>query len=123
MIFHRENQNCQQATIAANDGAILKKHWTECRFPLNIRITRCDAMHEQLLGQRKPPHHETIPNNQRLLVGRKEAADLLSISARALDYLVSNRRLSTRRIGSRVLIPVSELQRFARADHPERLAG
>jgi excisionase family DNA binding protein len=80
-------------------------------------------MHEQLFGQRKPPLRETIPNNQRLLVGRKEAADLLSISARALDYLVSNRRLGTRRIGSRVLIPASELQRFVRADNPERLAG
>jgi hypothetical protein len=29
----------------------------------------------------------------------------------------------TRRIGSRVLIPISELQRFARADHPGRLAS
>jgi excisionase family DNA binding protein len=80
-------------------------------------------MQEQAFDQKKPPARETIPNNQRLLVGRKEAADLLSISARALDYLVANRQLSTRRIGSRVLIPIAELQRFARADHPERLAS
>jgi excisionase family DNA binding protein len=80
-------------------------------------------MQEQAFDQKKPPTRETIPNNQRLLVGRKEAADLLSISARALDYLVANRQLSTRRIGSRVLIPIAELQRFARADHPERLAS
>jgi excisionase family DNA binding protein len=75
------------------------------------------------VDRKKPPIRETIPNNQRLLVGRKEAADLLSISARVLDYLVATRQLSTRRIGSRVLIPISELQRFARADHPGRLAS
>ncbi len=80
-------------------------------------------MQEQAFDQKKPPARETIPNNQRLLVGRKEAADLLSISARALDYLVANRQLTTRRIGSRVLIPIAELQRFARADHPGRLAS
>ena len=28
-----------------------------------------------------------------------------------------------RRIGTRVLIPVSELRRFSRSDHPERLVG
>lgn len=80
-------------------------------------------MQEEFVTQRKPPVRTTVPNNQRLLVGRREAADLLSISARALDYLVANKQLTTRRIGSRVLIPVSELHRFARADHPERLAS
>src|SRR5579875_546251 len=83
------------------------------------RAMRCDAMQDQgRFGQKKPPARETIPNSERLLVGRKEAADLLSISARALDYLVANRQLIVRRIGSRVLIPVSELQRFSRVDHP-----
>jgi excisionase family DNA binding protein len=80
-------------------------------------------MQEEFVTQRKPPARAIVPNNQRLLVGRREAADLLSISARALDYLVANKQLTTRRIGSRVLIPISELQRFARADHPGRLAS
>ena len=80
-------------------------------------------MQEEARVLRKVPVRVNVPSHQRLLVGRREAADLLSISARALDYLVANRQLTTRRIGSRVLIPVSELQRFARADHPERLAG
>ncbi len=80
-------------------------------------------MQEEFVSQRKPPARAIVPNNQRLLVGRREAADLLSISARALDYLVANKQLTTRRIGSRVLIPISELQRFARADHPGRLAS
>jgi excisionase family DNA binding protein len=54
-------------------------------------------------------------------VSRDEAAQLLSISRRSIDYLVANRRLATRRIGSRVLIPVADLRRFARGDHPERV--
>lgn len=60
---------------------------------------------------------------ERLLIGRQEAARMLSISERAIDYLVANRQLSARRIGTRVLIPLSDLQRFARADHPARLAS
>ena len=80
-------------------------------------------MQDANLTNKKPPVHAHVPSNQRLLVGRREAAGLLSISARALDYLVASKRLSTRRIGSRVLIPLSDLQRFARGDHPERLAG
>jgi hypothetical protein len=48
---------------------------------------------------------------------------LLSISQRALDYLVATRRLPTRRIGKRVLIPVADLRKYARADHPEPIAG
>jgi hypothetical protein len=39
---------------------------------------------------------------------------MLSISQRALDYLIATRRLPTRRIGGRVLIPVSELRKYAR---------
>jgi hypothetical protein len=48
---------------------------------------------------------------------------MLSISCRALDYLVASKQLMIRRIGSRVLIPVSALERFSNSDHPERLAG
>jgi excisionase family DNA binding protein len=72
---------------------------------------------------RKVPVRATIAPEERFLVGRSEAAQMLSISERALDYLVANKQLSTRRIGSRVLIPTSDLKRYSRADHPERLAG
>jgi excisionase family DNA binding protein len=61
--------------------------------------------------------------DDKLLVSRREAAARLSISERAVDYLIANRALTTKRIGSRVLIPVADLRRFANADHPERLAG
>ena len=72
---------------------------------------------------KKRPGRVTLTPTERLLVGRIEAAEMLSISPRALDYLVANKRLATRRIGSRVLIPVSELRRFSRDDHPEGLAS
>ena len=48
---------------------------------------------------------------------------MLSISPRAVDYLVANKKLRSRRIGARVLIPISELRRFSRDDHPEALAS
>jgi len=63
------------------------------------------------------------PLEARLLVGREEAAEILSISVRGVDYLIAAKRLSTRRIGARVLIPIEDVRRFARADHPERMAG
>jgi hypothetical protein len=57
------------------------------------------------------------------MVGRVEAADMLSISQRALDYFVANKLLTARRKGTWVLIPVADLPRFSRGDHPARLAG
>jgi excisionase family DNA binding protein len=60
---------------------------------------------------------------EKLLLSRQEAAELLSISRRALDYLIANRAINVRRIGSRVLIPSQDLLRFASVDHPERLVG
>jgi hypothetical protein len=60
---------------------------------------------------------------ERLLYSRKDAAKALSISLRSIDYLVSNKKLKTRRLASRVLIPRSELLRLAREDQYEPLAG
>ncbi|RRA49004.1 helix-turn-helix domain-containing protein [Acidipila sp. EB88] len=57
----------------------------------------------------------------RLLYDRKEAARVLSISVRSLDYLVSNLEIRTKRIGRRLLIPQTELLRFIKADHPNTL--
>jgi excisionase family DNA binding protein len=78
------------------------------------------------LSPRSQPYADKKPvirAEEKLLLSRREAAQVLSISQRALDYLVSTRRLPTRRIGKRVLIPVADLRRYARADHPEPLAG
>jgi len=49
----------------------------------------------------------------RLLYDRREAARQLSISVRSIDYMVTSRKIATRRIGSRVLIPHEELMRLA----------
>ena len=73
--------------------------------------------------QRTPPVRATLSPDDKLLVGRVEAAGMISISCRALDYLVANKQLLIRRIGTRVLIPLTELQRFSRSDHPDRLVG
>ena len=54
-----------------------------------------------------------------VLLSRKQAASLLSISLRALDYLIERREIRTRRIGKRVLISYDEIKRFARSDHPD----
>lgn len=72
---------------------------------------------------KKPPARVTIPPDAKLLVSREEAAQLLSISQRGLDYLIANRRLPTRRIGGRVLVPVADLRKFARGDHLENIVA
>jgi len=73
--------------------------------------------------RRKSPQRATVAPEDKLLVSREEAAQLLSISQRALDYLVSSKRLPTRRIGGRVLIPMTDLRNYARCDHPERIVS
>jgi excisionase family DNA binding protein len=87
--------------------------------PLQIRQPRTPT-HKN--GRRKPPAKATVPTHSKLLVRREEAAEVLSISVRSVDYLIANKHLIFRRIGGRVLIPIAELQRFARMDHPERIA-
>jgi excisionase family DNA binding protein len=78
---------------------------------------------EPSFPEKKPPTSAKAYSENRLLVGRHEAARMLSISLRSLDYLIANKELHTRRIGTRVLISVVELQRYARADHPQRIAS
>ncbi len=58
-----------------------------------------------------------------MLYGRAEAAHLLSISTRSLDYLVSRKELNTRRVGSRVMFQHEELRRFCRGDHKVTVPG
>lgn len=64
--------------------------------------------------------HDDAP---RLLYDRRSAARQLSISVRALDYLVAAKKFDTRRIGKKVLIPHAELVKFARANHYESVAA
>jgi hypothetical protein len=54
----------------------------------------------------------------RLLCARKQAACLLSISVRSLDYLIADGFINVQRSGKRVLIPHAELVRFVTPPEP-----
>jgi hypothetical protein len=59
----------------------------------------------------------STPELKKFLYSRKEASWSLGISTRSLDYLIGNKQLSTRKLGKKIMIPATELSRFARADH------
>jgi excisionase family DNA binding protein len=65
---------------------------------------------------------KSVRSEDKLLLSRREAAALLSISQRSLDYLISANILIVRRIGSRVLIPAEVLQRFVQTGHQRKVA-
>jgi excisionase family DNA binding protein len=75
------------------------------------------SQHELQTGS--PPSVMVNPQ-PKLLYSKREAASLLSISIRKLEYLILNKELVSRKVGRRVLIPFQELQKFARQDHPSR---
>jgi len=56
---------------------------------------------------------------EKLLYSRRDTAEALCISIRSVDYLITTGRLSTRRIGGKILIPATVVRRFAKEDHPE----
>lgn len=58
-----------------------------------------------------------LDHEDRLRVCRKEAARLLSISLRQLDYRIAGREIQIVHDGRSVLILMSELRRYARANH------
>jgi hypothetical protein len=55
----------------------------------------------------------------KLLYTRKEAAAALAISPRTLDTLISLRYFKPKRIGTRVQIPVKQIEEFVKGDHPK----
>jgi len=55
--------------------------------------------------------------NEPILVSKKEAARVLSVSPRTIDNLIASKELSVRRVGRRCLIPRTALEAFARRDH------
>jgi excisionase family DNA binding protein len=54
---------------------------------------------------------------EKVLYSKREAAHLLSISLRSLDYLIFSQQLPARRIGRRVLLHRDSIEQFARRDH------
>jgi len=57
-------------------------------------------------------------NDAAILVSKKDAARMLSVSARTVDNLIAAKRLVVRKIGRRTLIPRSALEQLARRDTP-----
>jgi len=55
--------------------------------------------------------------NELILVSKKEAARVLSVSLRTIDNLIAAKELAVRRLGRRCLIPRTALEAFARRDH------
>ena len=53
----------------------------------------------------------------RLLYPRRDAAFMLGISLRSLEYLIAGGKLRYQKIGSRILLSHKELVRFANMNH------
>jgi len=54
-----------------------------------------------------------IAHGQKFFYRRQEAAWSLGMSLRAIDYMIADKRLTTRRVGRCVVIPAGDLQRVA----------
>lgn len=55
---------------------------------------------------------------QRIAFSKVEAARALGLSLRTIDNLIAAKELVARRIGRRVVIPVTSLQTLIRSDRP-----
>jgi hypothetical protein len=64
-----------------------------------------------------------VTADSKLLVSRKAAAVIVSLSLRKIDGLLAGKQLPFRKIGTHTLIPLAVLQRYARLDHPECIAS
>lgn len=57
--------------------------------------------------------HAKVVAFEKFFYSRHEAASSLAMSLRAIDYLISDGKLRTRRKGRRVLIPSEDVKRLA----------
>jgi excisionase family DNA binding protein len=69
-------------------------------------------MNENINQQENAP-----AQTKKLMLNKREAAEMLSISVRTIENLMTNGELTFRRIGKRVLIPWKAIVQFTRADH------
>jgi hypothetical protein len=58
----------------------------------------------------------TSTSDGKMLVSRREAAAILSIGIRGVDYMIADVRLTSRRVANRVLIPSEEIRKFVQSD-------
>lgn len=64
-----------------------------------------------------------MEHEQKLAVGIREAAAMLSISPRTIQNYIAVKLLPIRKIGRRSVIPVRALEAFLRSDHGSPLVG
>ena len=69
------------------------------------------------------PSAATLDINSRLLWDRRSSATILSVSLRAIDYMLARKEIKARRLGGRVLIPTTELRRIAASDTGDSLVA
>ena len=77
------------------------------------------AVGQRLRGQ--PENLLTV--SDKVLVSKREAARLLSLSIRTIEALITRKELVARRVGRRVLVPRTSLESFAKRDHSTRPNG
>ena len=58
-----------------------------------------------------------------LAMPRKEAARTLGVSLSTVDRAIKRGDIKTKKYGTRVLVPMSEIERFARSDDPSDQAA
>ena len=63
-----------------------------------------------------------MPEIEKFLYARKEAAISLGLSVRSIDYLIAREELATRRVGKKVLVTRESLRLFARGHHPRPIS-
>jgi hypothetical protein len=69
----------------------------------------------------KPDRRVSLP--PRLAVDRREAAEMLSISIRALDYIIAAGELPAAKIGGRVIVTIKALEQFLDSRVARRVAA
>jgi excisionase family DNA binding protein len=55
--------------------------------------------------------------HSKLMYSKTETAQMLSISIRTVENLMTNGQLAFRKVGKRVLVPVQALIQFTKRDH------
>jgi excisionase family DNA binding protein len=78
-------------------------------FRYTNRVVKCFCVRRPIDARGGNQTMELEP----LLVSKKEAAALLGISLRQVDYVIAQGKLRTRRIGRRVLLPFRAVRQFA----------
>jgi excisionase family DNA binding protein len=68
-----------------------------------------------LLDNRQQENGNAVKH--KLMFNKSEVAEMLSISVRTIENLMTNGELAFRKIGRRVLIPWKAVVQFTRADH------